>query len=53
MDAPLCRRGGRGADSKALAERYPQYDTTLMLPPGEFTIKFLARENQSGKMGTC
>lgn len=40
------------ADSQALAKRYLQYDTTLMLVPGEYKMKFLARENQTGKMGT-
>lgn len=40
------------ADAQALAKRYVQYDTTLMLPPGDFKLKFLARENQTGKMGT-
>lgn len=39
-------------DSEALAKRYLQYDTTLMLAPGEYKFKFLARENQTGKMGT-
>ena len=39
-------------DSQALAKRYLQYDTTLMLAPGEYKLKFLARENQTGKMGT-
>ena len=40
------------ADSQALAKRYLQYDTTLMLAPGDYKLKFLARENQTGKMGT-
>ena len=39
-------------DSQALAKRYFQYDTTLMLAPGDYKLKFLARENQTGKMGT-
>ena len=29
-----------------------QYDTGLTLPPGKYDISFLARENQTGKMGT-
>ena len=40
------------AASQALAKRYLQYDTTLMLAPGDYKLKFLARENQTGKMGT-
>ena len=39
-------------NSQVLAKRYLQYDTTLMLAPGEYKLKFLARENQTGKMGT-
>ncbi len=34
-----------------LAERHLQYDTGFSLPPGEYKLKFLARENASGKMG--
>jgi hypothetical protein len=29
-----------------------QYDTGLTLPPGKYTVRFLARENTTGKMGT-
>jgi len=29
-----------------------QYDTGFTLPPGTYQFKFLARENQTGKMGT-
>ncbi len=28
------------------------YDTGFTLPPGKYTFKFLARENETGKMGT-
>jgi VWFA-related protein len=35
-----------------LAKRHLQYDAGLTLPPGDYTLKFLARENQTGKMGT-
>jgi VWFA-related protein len=28
------------------------YDTGFTLPPGDYRLKFLARENQTGKMGT-
>jgi VWFA-related protein len=34
------------------AGRHFQYDTGFTLPPGQYRLKFLARENQSGKMGT-
>jgi VWFA-related protein len=34
------------------AARHFQYDTGFTLPPGEYRLKFLARENHSGKMGT-
>lgn len=32
--------------------RHFQYDTGFTLPPGSYTLRFLARENQTGKMGT-
>ena len=35
-----------------IARRPIQYDAGLTLPPGPYTIKVLARENSSGKMGT-
>lgn len=35
-----------------LSKRRLEYDTGLTLPPGEYTLKFLARENLTGKMGT-
>ncbi len=35
-----------------LEKRGVQYDTALTLTPGDYTLKFLARENESGKMGT-
>ena len=42
----------RGANG-ALQERSAfQYETGFALPPGEYRLKFLARENQTGKMGT-
>ena len=28
------------------------YDTGFTLPPGKYSFKFLARENETGKMGT-
>jgi len=35
-----------------IAKRPIQYDAGLTLPPGSYSIKILARENSSGKMGT-
>jgi VWFA-related protein len=35
-----------------LGRRAFQYDTGVTLPPGEYTLRFLARENLNGKMGT-
>ncbi|MEO7141961.1 MAG: VWA domain-containing protein [Bryobacteraceae bacterium] len=40
------------ADAAKLTQRQIEYDTGLTLPPGKYTLRFLARENQSGKMGT-
>ncbi|MGI8991136.1 MAG: VWA domain-containing protein [Bryobacteraceae bacterium] len=42
------------SDSSAaqLNSRALQYDTGFTLPPGQYQLKFLARENQTGKMGT-
>lgn len=34
-----------------IASRGLQYDTGMVLKPGTYTVKFLARENVSGKMG--
>jgi VWFA-related protein len=41
----------KDADAALLEKRSFQYNTGLTLPPGDFVIRFLARENQSGKMG--
>jgi VWFA-related protein len=35
-----------------LAKRTIAYDTGFVLPPGSYSVKFLARENETGKMGT-
>src|SRR5580658_394115 len=35
-----------------LAQRHVEYDTGVTLPPGDYSLRFLARENQNGKMGT-
>ncbi len=40
------------ADAAQLARKSIQYDTGFALPPGDYRLKFLARENQTGKMGT-
>jgi VWFA-related protein len=40
------------ADVSQLEHRHLQYDAGLTLPPGSYDLKFLARENQTGKMGT-
>ena len=42
----------KGEEAASLIKRNLQYDSGFTLPPGEYTIKFLARENVSGKMGT-
>ncbi|MEO7653168.1 MAG: VWA domain-containing protein, partial [Bryobacteraceae bacterium] len=39
-------------DAKQLEKRSIQYDTGFTLAPGKYRLKFLARENKSGKMGT-
>ncbi len=38
--------------AQQLAKTTLQYDTGFTLAPGSYTVKFLARENQTGKMGT-
>jgi VWFA-related protein len=42
----------KGGDRGQLAQRNLEYDTGFSLPPGAYTLKFLARENETGKMGT-
>jgi VWFA-related protein len=39
-------------DAAKIGQRNLQYDAGLTLAPGQYTLRFLARENQSGKMGT-
>lgn len=34
------------------AARHFQYDTGFTLPPGDYRLKFVARENRTGKIGT-
>ncbi|MGI8743313.1 MAG: VWA domain-containing protein [Bryobacteraceae bacterium] len=40
------------AKAAQLSHKQLQYDTGLTLPPGDYQLKFLARENQSGRIGT-
>jgi VWFA-related protein len=42
----------RGDTTGQLGRRQLQYDTGFTLTPGEYTLKFLARENETGKLGT-
>ncbi len=39
-------------DAEKLARRSFHYDAGFTLPPGKYRMKFLVRENLSGKMGT-
>ena len=41
-----------GDNASQLAKKQIEYDSGVTLPPGEYRLKFLARENQNGKMGT-
>ncbi len=40
------------SSASQLGRKSFQYDTGLTLPPGDYTLRFLARENLGGKMGT-
>ena len=42
----------KDSDAAQLEKHNLQYDAGLTLPPGKYSIRFLARENQTGKMGT-
>jgi VWFA-related protein len=42
----------KGETAQQLAKTTLQYDTAFTLAPGNYTVKFLARENETGKMGT-
>lgn len=42
----------KGETAAQLAKKPLGYDMGFTLPPGKYDIKFLARENVSGKMGT-
>jgi len=42
----------KGETAGQLTKRTLAYDTGFTLPPGTYTLKFLTRENETGKMGT-
>jgi len=42
----------KGESAGQLASHNLEYDTGFSLQPGTYTLKFLARENETGKMGT-
>jgi VWFA-related protein len=42
----------KGENAGLMGQRNLGYDTGFTLPPGTYTLKLLARENQTGKMGT-
>jgi VWFA-related protein len=42
----------KGETAGQLGKRTLAYDTGFTLAPGTYTLKFLARENETGKMGT-
>jgi VWFA-related protein len=42
----------KGDNAGQLAQHNLQYDTGFSLQPGPYTMKMLARENETGKMGT-
>jgi len=42
----------KGETVGQLAKHNLAYNTGFTLPPGQYVLKFLARENQTGKMGT-
>lgn len=39
-------------NASKIGQRHLEYDAGLTLPPGHYDLRFLARENRSGKMGT-
>ncbi len=42
----------KGENAGQLGKHNLEYDTGFTLQPGSYTLKFLARENETGKMGT-
>jgi VWFA-related protein len=41
-----------GENADQIGKRQLQYDTAFTLTPGDYTLKFLTRENTTGKIGT-
>jgi VWFA-related protein len=41
-----------GDNAGQLAKKLLQYDTAFTLPPGSYNLKFVARENENGRLGT-
>jgi VWFA-related protein len=42
----------KGETATNLSKTPVEYDTGFILPPGLYSLKFLARDNETGKMGT-
>ena len=42
----------KGENAANLSKSPVEYDTGFILPPGTYSLKFLARDNETGKMGT-
>ncbi|HZU24858.1 MAG TPA: VWA domain-containing protein, partial [Bryobacteraceae bacterium] len=42
----------KGATAQDLAKHPISYDTGFTLPPGNYSLRFVARENTTGKLGT-
>ena len=42
----------KGETAASLAKSPMEYDTGFILAPGTYSLKFLARDNETGKMGT-
>lgn len=40
------------AGTQQVQRKNVQYDTAFLLPPGKYHLKFVVRENQSGRMGS-
>jgi VWFA-related protein len=38
--------------SQEVQRKNVQYDSAFLLPPGKYTVKFVVRENQTGRMGS-
>jgi len=38
--------------SEEIHRKNVQYDSAFLLPPGKYTVKFVVRENQTGRMGS-